>query len=71
MAKKKDAFSVEVDAVVRHDYECAECHGIYEKAWSDEEAIQEKEALFPNVNIEDCEIVCDDCFNNIIKKINA
>jgi len=31
-------------------------------AWSEEEAITERERDFPSVKQEDCVVVCDDCY---------
>jgi hypothetical protein len=44
-------------------YTCALCGGTFEKGLTDEEALAEKDALFPGVPLEDCDIVCDDCFH--------
>lgn len=41
------------------------CGGVFEKAWSDEEAAAERDGLFPDVPQEDCGIVCDDCFQKM------
>lgn len=48
------------------EYECAECHGVYEQVWSDEEAEAESKELFGEIAPEDKRIVCDDCFNRIM-----
>lgn len=43
-------------------YKCAMCGEENEKAWTDEEALKEKELLFPGVPLSGCVIVCDTCF---------
>ena len=48
------------------EYTCAECHKTYNKDWSDEEALEEKNILFPEVDIANCAIVYDDCFNKMM-----
>lgn len=48
-----------------NEYQCAMCKGIFEKIWSDEEALKEMETNFgpfpENVQVP-CIIVCDDCY---------
>ena len=47
-------------------FTCALCGGVFKKEWSEEEALAEKNELFPNVNVKDCEIVCDNCWKKVI-----
>jgi hypothetical protein len=47
-------------------YVCAICGGEYIKGVSEEEAIKEKEEYFGNTPVEECDLVCDDCWNNFI-----
>ena len=51
-----------------NEYQCAECGNIYEKGVSDEEVLKEKEDLWGDFPMEQCAIVCDDCFKSIMKK---
>lgn len=44
-------------------FKCATCGIIYETARSDDEALDELEALFPGTTPEECEVVCDDCWH--------
>ena len=44
------------------EYTCYLCKETFEKGVSDEEAMAEKDALWPDVPVDDCELVCDDCF---------
>jgi len=52
----------------KNEYQCAECGGIFEKGWTDEEAKAEMTTNGFNVCPEEtmC-IVCDDCYNKIMK----
>lgn len=45
-----------------NEYKCALCKGVFEKGWSDEEALKEKDELWSGISIEECDLVCDDCF---------
>lgn len=46
----------------KNEYKCSRCGKIYEKTWSDEEALSESRELFGELP-EDClEVVCDYCF---------
>lgn len=47
-------------------YVCDACLGEFDKKWSDEEAIAEKNALWPSTPLEDYSIICDDCFKEMI-----
>lgn len=49
-------------------YQCAICSGIFTKGWSDEEADVELAQNFPNTSVEDCDLVCDDCYNEVMKE---
>jgi hypothetical protein len=49
-------------------FTCVVCKGEFEQDWSDEEAIQEMKDNFGQDMITDqCELVCDDCY----QKMNA
>jgi len=44
-------------------YKCAACGGVFEKAWTDEEALAETADVFGSDALaEPLEAVCDDCF---------
>ena len=47
---------------VSKTYTCANCLENYEYGWSEEEASAEFSKMFPEDNIEDADIVCDDCY---------
>lgn len=46
-------------------FTCARCGYSYESAWTDEEALEEKETNFGEIPLENCVIVCDDCYAQI------
>jgi DNA-directed RNA polymerase subunit RPC12/RpoP len=53
--------------VTAEEYVCANCHGTFEKAWTDEEALAEYEAAFTEEERADVrEVVCDDCYTLIM-----
>lgn len=47
-------------------FTCALCGETYEKDWTDEEAEAEKDQLWGDVPLEECEIICDDCFKQVV-----
>lgn len=47
------------------EYTCAMCQGIFGKTASEEEAKAELKEFFGDVPVEDCDIVCDDCWEKI------
>ena len=50
-----------------NQYQCLCCKGIFEKGWSDEEAIKEmEENNFDSYSPEELAIVCDDCYKKIM-----
>lgn len=52
------------------EFQCAQCGGVFTAAWDDIEAIKEKEGLFPATPMEDCCVICDDCFQGIRKRMD-
>jgi hypothetical protein len=53
-----------LSAMKPNEYKCAACGGVFEKGWSDEEALAELDATF-GVPVEDCALVCDDCYREM------
>jgi DNA-directed RNA polymerase subunit RPC12/RpoP len=48
-------------------YKCSVCKNEYEKGWDDIEAEKEmKDNFGQSVTTDDCEIVCDDCYKEIM-----
>lgn len=43
-------------------YKCAICRGIFSKAISDDEAAEALKDEFPGFDVEQCDVVCDDCY---------
>jgi hypothetical protein len=49
-----------------NQYQCAMCKGVFDEGWSDEEAMAETHQLFgKSFTPEECDVICDDCFNKI------
>lgn len=47
-------------------YQCAICGKTFEYNWTDEEAEEELKINFgPNMKKEECDLVCDDCYQRI------
>lgn len=49
-------------------YTCAMCEGEFESQWTEAEAVAEKERDFGSVPLEECDQVCDDCYQEINPK---
>ncbi len=52
--------------MAKETFTCLNCLETFEKGWSDEEALAEKDDLYSDTLLTDCAIVCDDCFNEIM-----
>lgn len=52
-----------------NEYRCEECGNVYEFGWSEEESKAEAEKNFGKDIAEHGAIVCDDCYNKIMKRI--
>lgn len=48
-------------------YKCAACGGVFEKTISEEEAQAELKENFGDIPINECDIVCDVCYQKIMK----
>lgn len=46
-------------------YKCAVCGKEFESGWADEEAQEELAENFPGFSVEECIVVCDDCYQGI------
>ena len=53
----------------KNKYECAMCHGIFEKGWTSKEALEEFNRDFPTVPIEETELICDSCYKLLTEDI--
>ena len=47
-------------------FTCSCCGKTFNRIWTKKEALKEKDELFPDVPIEHCAKVCDDCFKEIM-----
>jgi hypothetical protein len=50
-------------------YTCAKCGGVFGKGWTDEEAMAEHNENFPGESLSDCAVICDDCYNKLMKSL--
>lgn len=48
-----------------NEFTCSVCGNTYEKGRSDEEAVEELSTHFPGFEVEDCDVVCDNCFKQM------
>ena len=51
------------------EYECGECHGIFTKGRQDSVAEKELHERLPETPIEDCVLVCEDCYKQIMHNL--
>lgn len=58
---------IEVNA---RKYKCECCQGEFLTDRPEDEALKEFEENFPNVPLEKTGVVCDDCYNEVMKKIS-
>jgi hypothetical protein len=49
-----------------NEYQCCVCGGTFLKTVSDEEVIAELTRDFPGYSVEECGLVCDDCYKRNI-----
>lgn len=52
-------------------FTCEICRGVFEKAWTDEEAMAEAEEAFPTSDLTDTGLVCDDCYEKVMGRADA
>jgi hypothetical protein len=55
--------------IKKNEYQCEICKGIFEKGWSDEEAKAEFYENNPTIPIEESGLICEPCFQLIMKDI--
>jgi hypothetical protein len=52
-----------------NEYQCAECGGVFERGWTEEQARAEQAANgFADLPPEDTACVCEDCYQEIAKR---
>ena len=52
---------------MKETFTCDSCGKTYPKGWTDEEAMQETQEMFGSVPIDDCNVICDDCYKIIME----
>lgn len=54
----------------KKQYRCTMCREIFDlqrdEDWNEDKARTELEQKFPGVGVEDCDIVCDECYKRIM-----
>lgn len=62
------AFLITAHPLKSDQYICVECLEVFEKVWSDEEALEVAKKMHnnPDFTLDNTERVCEDCFNNVI-----
>lgn len=60
-----EGFATEEKPVGPNQYRCDMCAGVFDKAWTDEEAKAELGENFGDISTDDCGIVCDDCYKKM------
>lgn len=48
-----------------HQFRCAACGGVYDKALTDAEAREQFDWEFPGQAMQDVEVVCEDCYGQM------
>ena len=69
----KEPVLLAVYALEEDEYLCPECFNVYNKGRTDEEALEvaRRRLNSPDLELSDTELVCEDCFNEIvIPKLN-
>jgi len=52
-----------------NEYQCTRCGNIYEKTWTDEEAMEEtKDNFGKEIVNKPMDVICEDCYNIIMKQ---
>ena len=46
--------------------QCGACNGVFDKGWSDDDAVREWRENFPGLEPEDQAVVCDDCYRKMM-----
>ena len=52
-----------------NEFRCSYCGGIFEKGWSDEDAMDECKETFGELAEMPLAVICDDCYKKLITKI--
>ena len=56
-----------------NEYKCAECNGIFVRGITEEETREQYKKEFPNetFNADTCVLICDDCYQDLMKIIKS
>ena len=46
-------------------FTCSICKGVFNKEWSDDEALAELKDFFGEISTANCALVCDDCWEEV------
>lgn len=57
---------MEKERLKPNEFRCAICGGVFTKGWTDEEALAEMNRDFPDFVAEQCDVVCDECYRDIM-----
>lgn len=64
--ESKSAVPKELVELKQNEYRCKMCLNVYEKEWSDEEALNESKEIFGgDPTVENSDVVCDDCWKKL------
>jgi len=50
-----------------NEYICDYCKGVFEFGWSEEEAEEELKKNFGDIQKDECVLVCDDCYKELMR----
>jgi hypothetical protein len=63
--KKLHFHPIRLPAVPEGQFRCAVCEDIFNKEWTDAEALAEMNENFPGLSPVDCVQVCDECYRDL------
>jgi hypothetical protein len=52
----------------KEKFKCAACGGVFEKIWTDEEALAELKENFGDISTKECNLICDGCYKKALKR---
>lgn len=50
-------------------FTCACCQGVFNKEGTDEEAAAELAAAYPGTTMDECDLVCDECYTALRREV--
>lgn len=68
-AKQSYVFPTGGTVVRSYVYTCAKCRKTFETGWDDSDAVRELKQNFPGAERQDCDVVCDDCYTEIMESL--